>query len=146
MSSDSVAQDQIKAFVDRILRLKDESKALAADIREIYAEAKGNGFDKTVLGKLVNYVEKRQADACAIMESEALFDLYLTAYDGRVGRVGTDRATHTHASEDADDGEDSSDSVQARIAALKANPSMAIVAPLFGTKVKTQSAVISQTG
>lgn len=99
-TEDSVAQDQIKAFVDRILRLKDESKAIAQDIREIYAEAKGNGFDKTVLGKLVLYVEKRQTDAAAIMESEALFDLYLTAYDGRVGRVGTDRATHTHAPED----------------------------------------------
>ena len=137
MSSDSVAQDQIKAYVDLMLRLKDESKALAADIREIYAEAKGNGFDKTVLGKIVNYVEKLQADASAIMESEALFELYLTAYDGRSGRVGTDRATHTHASEDADDGEDSSDSVQARIAALKANPSMAIVAP---SEIKSQPA------
>src|SRR5690554_1450002 len=101
-TEDSVAQDQIKAFVDRILRLKEESKAIAQDIREIYAEAKGSGFDKTVLGKLVLYVEKRQTDAAAIMESEALFELYLTAYDGRVGRVGTDRATHTHAPEQPD--------------------------------------------
>ncbi|WP_193336188.1 DUF2312 domain-containing protein [Devosia beringensis] len=92
----SVAQDQIKAFVDRILRLKGEVHEINADIREIYAEAKGNGFDKTVLGKLVNYVEKRQTDAAAVMEGEAIFELYLTAYDGRVGTV---HATHTHASE-----------------------------------------------
>lgn len=96
MSGDSVAQDQIKAFVERILRMKEERKAIDADIREIYAEAKGSGFDKTVLGKLVNYVEKRAADANAVMESESLFDLYLSAYDSASGRVGTVRATHTH--------------------------------------------------
>jgi|GEM_PF-1500889 len=91
MSGESVAQDQIKAFVDRILRMKEERKAIDADIREIYAEAKGSGFDKTVLGKLVNYVERRAADANAVMESESLFDLYLTAYDSAVSRP------HAHA-------------------------------------------------
>lgn len=90
--SESVAQDQIKSYVDRILRMKEEAKAINADIREIYAEAKGNGFDKTVLGKLVNYVEKRNADSNAVAEGEALFELYLTAYYG----VGTKVATHTH--------------------------------------------------
>lgn len=86
--SDSVAQDQIRAFVDRILRMKEEAKAINADIREIYAEAKGNGFDKTVLGKLVSYVEKRNAGAADLQEAEAIFDLYLSAYDA---------ASHTHA-------------------------------------------------
>ena len=92
---DGVAQDQIKSFVDRILRLKEEVKTFNADIREIYAEAKGNGFDKTILGKLVNYVEKRNADSNAVAEGEALFDLYLSAYYG----VGTKVATHTHEAE-----------------------------------------------
>lgn len=78
MSVDSIAQDQIKSFVDRILRLKAEVKAINADVREVYGEAKSFGFDKTVLGKLVNYVEKREADATAVMESESIFDLYLT--------------------------------------------------------------------
>lgn len=91
MTSDSVAQDQIKAFVGRILRLKGEAKDLNRDIREVYAEAKGNGFDKTVLGKLVSYVEKRANGANDLLEAEALFDLYLSAYDG---------ASHTHARED----------------------------------------------
>jgi len=99
MSADSVAQDQIVAFVDRILRLKEEAKAINADIREIYAEAKGNGFDKTVLGKLVTYVEKRSSDPNQLNEAEAIFDLYLEAYDSAKGRVGTARATHGHASD-----------------------------------------------
>lgn len=90
--TDSVAQDQIRAFVDRILRLKEEAKSINGDIREVYAEAKGNGFDKTVLGKLVSYVEKRATGAADLQEAEALFDLYLSAYDG---------ASHTHAREEA---------------------------------------------
>lgn len=91
VSPDSVAQDQIKAFVERILRLKEEASTIKGDIREVYAEAKGNGFDKTVLGKLVGYVEKRATGAADLLEAEALFDLYLSAYDG---------ASHTHARED----------------------------------------------
>jgi len=97
MAEDSVAQDQIRAFVDRIIRLKEEVKAINADIREIYAEAKGNGFDKTVLGKLVNYVEKRQSDATAVMESDALFELYLGAYDGMTSDYYSEPSrTHAH--------------------------------------------------
>ena len=90
VSTDSVAQDQIRAFVERILRMKEEAKAINDDIREIYAEAKGNGFDKTVLGKLVNYVEKRTKDSAAVAEADAIFDLYLEAYDGTPSR------THAH--------------------------------------------------
>jgi uncharacterized protein (UPF0335 family) len=95
---DSVAQDQIKAFVDRIIRLKGEVKALNVDIREIYAEAKGAGLDKTILGKVVNHVEKMADDANKVMEAEALFELYLVAYQSASGmRI----ATHTHEAEAA---------------------------------------------
>lgn len=87
-SADSVAQDQIKAFVDRIIRLREEAKAINDDIREVYAEAKGNGFDKTVLGKLVLYVERRAKDGAALAEGEAIFGLYLEAYDGAVPHAG----------------------------------------------------------
>lgn len=93
-NSDSVAQDQIRAFVERILRMREEAKAINDDIREIYAEAKGNGFDKTVLGKLVLYVEKRQKNADALAERDALFDLYLEAFDGSPSRA------HAHTRED----------------------------------------------
>lgn len=44
VSSDSVAQDQLRAFIERIERMEEEKKAIADDIKEIYAEAKGNGF------------------------------------------------------------------------------------------------------
>jgi uncharacterized protein (UPF0335 family) len=95
---DGVAQDQIKAFVDRIIRLKEEAKAINADIREIYAEAKGNGLDKTILGKVVNHVERMSADANKVMAAEALFELYLVAYQSASGmRI----ATHTHEAEAA---------------------------------------------
>src|SRR5690242_16011886 len=90
--TDSVAQDQIKSYVTRILRMKAEAKDIARGIREIYAEAKGSGFDKTILGKLVNYIERREAGSADLAEAEALFDLYLAAYDG----IGTRVATHTH--------------------------------------------------
>lgn len=96
INSDSVAQDQIRAFVDRILRLKEEAASIKGDIREVYAEAKGNGFDKTVLGKVVGYVEKRAAGANDLAEAEALFDLYLSAYDGA-------SVSHTHAYTREDD-------------------------------------------
>lgn len=99
MSESNVAQDQIKAYVDRILRMKDEADAIASDIKEIYAEAKGNGFDKTQLGNLVTYLRKKDKDAEKVAEGEAIFDLYLEAYYSAKGQVGTRRATHTHASE-----------------------------------------------
>lgn len=92
--AESVAQDQIRAFVERILRMREEARAINADIREIYAEAKGNGLDKTVLGKVVLYVEKRTSKAAELLESEAVFDLYLSAFDGATGtRVAL---AHTH--------------------------------------------------
>lgn len=90
------AQDQIKAFADRIMRMRAEAKAINADVREIYAEAKANGLNKTILGQLVVYLEKMDADKTALLTSEAEFDLYLTAYQAASGSVGTVRATHTH--------------------------------------------------
>jgi len=94
MSSDSVAQDQIKAFADRIMRMRAEAKAINADVREIYAEAKANGLNKTILGQLVVYLEKMDADANAVHTSEAEFDLYLTAYHSASGtRIAI---AHTH--------------------------------------------------
>jgi uncharacterized protein (UPF0335 family) len=99
IDTESVAQDQIRAFVERIMRMREEARAINDDIREIYAEAKGNGFDKTVLGKIVLYVERREKDAASVLEAEALFDLYLAAIDGGKmieGAVGTQIATHAH--------------------------------------------------
>ena len=94
--SNSVADDQIKAFVDRIIRLREEAANIKADIRAVYAEAKGNGLDKTILGKVVSHVEKMASNANGVMEAEALFELYLVAYQSA---SGTDRATHMHEAE-----------------------------------------------
>ena len=76
ISSDSVAQDQLKAFVERIERMEEEKKAIADDIREIYAEAKGKGFDIKVLRQVVKI---RKQDHSERMEQEAILDLYLAA-------------------------------------------------------------------
>ncbi len=76
VTPDSIAQDQIKAFIERIERLEEEKAALAGDIKEVYAEAKGNGFDTKVLRKIVSI---RQQDHGERMEQEALLELYLTA-------------------------------------------------------------------
>jgi len=74
--ADSVAQDQLKAFVERIERLEEEKKAIADDIKEIYAEAKGNGFDIKVLRQIVRI---RKQDHAERMEQEALLELYMAA-------------------------------------------------------------------
>jgi uncharacterized protein (UPF0335 family) len=76
-SSDAgVAQDQIRAFVERIERMEEEKKAIADDIKEIYAEVRGNGFDTKVLRQIVRI---RKQDHAERMEFEALLDLYMAA-------------------------------------------------------------------
>ena len=81
-SPDAVAHDQLRAFVERIERMEEEKKAISDDIREIYAEAKGNGFDTKVLRQVVKL---RKQDAAERAEQEALLDLYLTALGMQVG-------------------------------------------------------------
>ena len=76
VSPDSVAQDQLRAFIERIERLEEEKAAIAGDIKEIYAEAKGNGFDTKVLRKIVSI---RKQDQSERMEQEALLELYMSA-------------------------------------------------------------------
>jgi len=76
MANESVAQDQLRAFIERIERMEEEKKAIADDIKEIYAEAKGNGFDVKVLRKIVAI---RKQDHAERLEQEALLDLYMSA-------------------------------------------------------------------
>ena len=63
-----VASDQLRAFVERIERLEEEKKTIADDIKEVYAEAKGNGFDTKVLRKVVSL---RKQDINERLEQEA---------------------------------------------------------------------------
>ena len=70
------AKDQLKAFVERVERLEEEKKALADDIRDVYAEAKGNGFDVKVVRQVLKI---RKQDHAERMEMEAILDLYMSA-------------------------------------------------------------------
>ncbi|MGN8022188.1 DUF2312 domain-containing protein [Phyllobacterium sp. 22229] len=89
----SAADAQLKSIIDRVLHLKEEQDELAIEIREIYAEAKGKGYDKTALGQVVSHLRKvEKVGRDAVTEREAMFDLYLTSYE-----TGTTLATHTHA-------------------------------------------------
>jgi uncharacterized protein (UPF0335 family) len=71
-----IAAAQLRAIVERIERLEDEKKALSEDIRDVYAEAKANGFDTKTLRTVVRL---RKQDKAEREEQEALLDLYLHA-------------------------------------------------------------------
>ena len=73
---DPIQGDQLKNTVERIERLEEEKKTISDDIKEVYAEAKGNGYDVKVLRKVIA-LRKRDRDERA--EEEALIDLYLQA-------------------------------------------------------------------
>lgn len=75
-AGDSVAQDQLRAFIERIERMEEEKAAISADIKEIYSEAKGNGFNTKILRRIVNI---RKQDANERLEQEALLELYMSA-------------------------------------------------------------------
>jgi uncharacterized protein (UPF0335 family) len=72
----STAQTQLKAILERIERLEEDKAAVAADIKEVFAEAKGNGFDVKIIRKVVRI---RKMDHAKRQEEDALIDLYLSA-------------------------------------------------------------------
>ena len=71
-----VAADQLRSFIERIERLEEEKKAISDDIKDIYAEAKGNGYDTKAMRAVVRL---RKMDNNERQEMEALLDLYLHA-------------------------------------------------------------------
>ena len=66
----------LRAFIERIERLNEEKKALSEDIKEVYAEAKGNGFDPKIIRKIVSI---RGQDPEKRSEEEVMLDLYMAA-------------------------------------------------------------------
>ena len=66
----------LKAFIERIERLEEEKKTIADDIKDVYAEAKGTGFDTKVLRKIVSI---RKQDANERKEQDEILELYLAA-------------------------------------------------------------------
>jgi uncharacterized protein (UPF0335 family) len=73
-----IAADRLKSFIERIERLEEEKAALAADIREVYAEAKGTGFDTKVMRQIIRL---RRMDKTDRQEQEELLELYKRALD-----------------------------------------------------------------
>ncbi len=71
-----IAGERLRSIVDRIERLEEERKALANDIKDIYAEAKSAGFDVKVLRQLISIRKKEPAE---VEEQETLLDLYKRA-------------------------------------------------------------------
>jgi uncharacterized protein (UPF0335 family) len=72
----SVARDQLRSFVERIERLEEEKKVISDDIKDVYAEAKGNGYDVKILRKVVSLRKKQPHER---EEEDAVLDLYLHA-------------------------------------------------------------------
>ncbi len=70
------AKDQLKAIIERIERLEEEKKAISDDIRDVYAEAKGNGFDVKALRSIVRM---RKQDANERQEQETILETYMQA-------------------------------------------------------------------
>src|SRR5690606_13655429 len=79
------AQAQLRSVVERIERLEAEKAAISADIKEVYAEAKGNGFDPKILRKVIRL---RKVDPSERDEEQALLDVYMHA----LGMVPTEPA------------------------------------------------------
>jgi len=70
------ASDQLKSIIERIERMEEEKKAIADDIRDVYAEAKGNGFDVKALRAIVRL---RKLDVDERREQEAVLETYMHA-------------------------------------------------------------------
>jgi uncharacterized protein (UPF0335 family) len=78
MSKTAFAKDELKSFIKRIERLEEEKAALSTDINEVYAEAKGTGFDTKIMRKIVAL---RKLDKADYQEQEAILELYKEALD-----------------------------------------------------------------
>jgi uncharacterized protein (UPF0335 family) len=75
-TSQTVAAGQLRAFIERIERLEEEKKTITDDIKEVYAEAKGTGFDTKAVRTIIRLRKKDQAER---QEEEAIIDLYKAA-------------------------------------------------------------------
>lgn len=71
---EAFAASQLRSLVERIEKLNEEKDALAADLREVYSEAKGQGFETRILRQIVRLRKQETADR---LEAEAVTDLYL---------------------------------------------------------------------
>ena len=75
-TSQTVAAGQLRAFIERIERLEEEKKTISDDIKEVYAEMKGTGFDTKAVRTIIRLRKQDQAER---QEAEAMIDLYKNA-------------------------------------------------------------------
>ncbi|MBM3490529.1 MAG: DUF2312 domain-containing protein [Alphaproteobacteria bacterium] len=71
-----ITGEQLKQYIERIERLEEEKRALSGDVREVYAEAKGNGFEPKIMRQVIKL---RRLDKAEKDEQEALLETYLHA-------------------------------------------------------------------
>lgn len=74
--TEAITSGQLRAYVERIERLEEEKEGLAADLRDVYAEAKANGFDPKVMRQVIKLRKMEPQDR---VELESLLDLYMRA-------------------------------------------------------------------
>jgi uncharacterized protein (UPF0335 family) len=72
----TIAAERLRSFIERVERLEEEKAAIQGDVKEVYAEAKGEGYDTKVLRQVVRL---RKMDRAQRQEQEALLELYLSA-------------------------------------------------------------------
>ncbi len=72
----TIAADRLRSFIERVERLEEEKAAIMNDVKEVYAEAKGEGYDVKIMRQVVRIRKMDRADR---QEAEALLDLYLSA-------------------------------------------------------------------
>ncbi|WP_345822716.1 DUF2312 domain-containing protein [Methylobacterium fujisawaense] len=75
-SSEGVAADELKQFIERIERLEEEKAGIAADVKEVFAELRGRGFDAKAVRSILRIRKKDHAER---QEEEAILELYMQA-------------------------------------------------------------------
>ncbi len=76
VATGGVAADRLRSFIERIERLEEDKQAIMADMKEVYAEAKGEGYDAKIMRQIVRI---RKMDRVERQEQEAILELYLSA-------------------------------------------------------------------
>ncbi len=76
MADTTIAADQLRSFIERIERLEEEKAVLSADVREVYAELNGTGFDPKIVRQIIRL---RKMDTNELHEQEHLLDTYKSA-------------------------------------------------------------------
>jgi uncharacterized protein (UPF0335 family) len=84
-----IGGEQLKSFIERIERLEEEKRALAEDIKEVYAEARGSGFEPKIMRQVIRIRKRDQDD---LDEEESLIELYKRAIGMLPGEAGQARA------------------------------------------------------